>query len=178
MHGLFGCYKSRMTQPRKPPTRRTPEQRAAYHADKLAQAKKAAAEQARSADTHRKIVVGAALIGLAETGDPAARALLARIKGSLVRPRDRAAFGLLDPETPVPSDGELRMAIDAAFTAYSAIPKEDQAGRRSAATSWRRAVIVAEIATGRFWHPEDKRAASGLGALGELAPRKTEPNGS
>lgn len=75
-------------------TRRTPEQRAAFHEAKAAKARKEAQATARTLETRRKVIAGGALLAMAENDDKLAVVMLQRITGGLKRPHDRAAFGL------------------------------------------------------------------------------------
>ena len=70
--------------------RPTPEQMQARQ--KNAAAIKAA--QLRKQQTRQKIVLGVALVAMAEAGDPEAQRLRDRIMASLTRDADRKAFGL------------------------------------------------------------------------------------
>ncbi len=70
--------------------RPTPEQMAARKQD--AAATKAA--QLRKQQTRQKIVLGGALMAMAEAGDPEAQRLRERIMASLTREADRKAFGM------------------------------------------------------------------------------------
>lgn len=70
--------------------RPTPEQMQARQRDAAA----AKTAQLRKQQTRQKIVLGGALLAMAEAGDPEARRLRDRIMASLTRDADRKAFGL------------------------------------------------------------------------------------
>ena len=70
--------------------RPTPEQMQARKRDAAA----AKAAQLRKQQTRQKIVLGGALVAMAEAGDPEARRLRDRIMASLTREADRKAFGM------------------------------------------------------------------------------------
>ncbi len=150
--------------------RRSAEQLAA-EAQARANALRAKAGKAkREIETRQKVIVGAALIGLADAGDAEAIRLLDRIKGGLTRWQDRQAFGLGEIAVPDPADpNALAARIKVMLDAYSALPESDRVGRSEAAKAWRVAVIEWERNTGKFWVAEDKRKKHGLGGLGELA---------
>lgn len=63
--------------------------------DRLADIRKKRAEVEDRAATRRKIIAGAWLLA---SPDPDARALVERLKSTLTRNQDRAAFGLLPTE--------------------------------------------------------------------------------
>lgn len=85
----------RMTTTR---TRKTPEQRIAFHEAEAAKLRKSVQEQERALETRRKIILGGALMDLAKHPSGAlgskAKALLDEMVPNLHRPHDRAAFGL------------------------------------------------------------------------------------
>lgn len=70
--------------------RPTPEQMQARKRDAAA----AKAAQLRKQQTRQKIVLGGALVAMAEAGDPEAQRLRERIMASLTREADRKAFGM------------------------------------------------------------------------------------
>lgn len=70
--------------------RPTPEQMQARKQDATA----ATAAQLRKQQTRQKIVLGGALVAMAEAGDPEAQRLRDRIMASLTRETDRKAFGM------------------------------------------------------------------------------------
>lgn len=70
--------------------RPTPEQMQARKRDAAA----AKAAQLRKQQTRQKIVLGGALVAMAEAGDPEAQRLRDRIMSSLTREADRKAFGM------------------------------------------------------------------------------------
>lgn len=70
--------------------RPTPEQMQARKRDAAA----AKATQLRKQQTRQKIVLGGALVAMAEAGDPEAQRLRDRIMASLTREADRKAFGM------------------------------------------------------------------------------------
>lgn len=52
------------------------------------------ADTARRLDTRQKVVLGAALVAMADRGDGEAVRMVERIKGALIRKADRTLFGL------------------------------------------------------------------------------------
>lgn len=157
-----------MAQERKPVVRRTAEQQVEHHRAKLEAARAKLAKAERDRDTRRKVVAGAALIGLAEAGDAEAARVLDRIKAGLTRPQDRKAFGL--DAVAGPTEAELVTAIEAALAAHG-VAKQEGRSPAAEARTWREAVVAWERLTGRSWIKDDSpenRRKMGLGGVGEL----------
>lgn len=149
--------------------RRSAAELAAEAQDRANSLRAKASKAKRVEETRQKVILGAGLMGLVDSGDAEAIKLLDRIKGKLTRPQDRGAFGLPPLAEPAADDPDaLAAAIKAALVAHNEIPETDRAARRIAAMTWRNAVIAWEKVSGKFWLAEDKRAAQGFGALGML----------
>lgn len=80
-------------------TRRTPEQQIAKAEETIRRAQKALRDTERKKDTRRKIILGAALLDVANRNESVAR-FLASTVDRLERPTDRAAFEGFDLPRP------------------------------------------------------------------------------
>lgn len=153
--------------PAKTRVKRTPAQLAAHHQAKANAARGKAMKQARDADARRKILLGAGILGLTESGSAVAVQLTDQIKQRLVRPHDRAVFGLdALPDSVSGNDKPSRQDLADAVRIASSITK-------AASADWRQAVIAWEQLTQQSWLKDaspEARARNGLGAIGQLAP--------
>lgn len=159
-----------MTEPmpktaHKPQNRKTPEELAKLYQGKANAARAKAGKKRRAKETRRKILAGAGLLGLADSGDEEAKRVLAKVKASLTRPQDQEVFA--EPE---PTKEQLDQKIVECVKAYQAASSEEEKRRLTAV--WRQVIAAWERGQGKL-HPfsdDFDREANGLGGIGEVLP--------